>query len=234
MSQWLAKHLDIATEFHKFLSAERLQREGNTYWLDFYPFGKRVGLPIETASHRGVLLVDIGGGTGHELQQITKKFPATQGRKILQDLPQIVELVNDTPMMETMAHDFLKPQPVKGRTLQSQCWSNSTKIVTGARAYYFRNVLHEWPDAQCRTILQQTCAAMTKGYSMILINETILSPDSSSLPVLQSDLSRMSVSAGMERTRDQWYKLLSSVGLEVVKIWTKEAESESIIEAMLI
>jgi len=38
----------------------------------------------------------------------------------------------------------------------------------------------------------------------------------------------------MERTKDQWYELLESVGLEVVKIWTKDVDSESLIEAMLV
>ena len=95
-------------------------------------------------------------------------------------------------------------------------------------------LIHEWPDEQCRIILKQTCAAMTKGYSMILINEMVMPLDKGDIFVLQSDLSKMSVSAGMERTKDQWYKLLESVGLEVVKTWTKDVDSESLIEAMLV
>jgi len=75
---------------------------------------------------------------------------------------------------------------------------------------------------------------MTKGYSMILINEMVMPLDKGDIFVLQSDLSKMSVSAGMERTKDQWYELLESVGLEVVKIWTKDVDSESLIEAMLV
>lgn len=69
---------------------------------------------------------------------------------------------------------------------------------------------------------------------MILINEMVMPLDKGDIFVLQSDLSKMSVSAGMERTKDQWYELLESVGLEVVKIWTKDVDSESLIEAMLV
>lgn len=69
---------------------------------------------------------------------------------------------------------------------------------------------------------------------MILINEMVMPLDKGDIFVLQSDLSKMSVSAAMERTKDQWYELLESVGLEVVKIWTKDVDSESLIEAMLV
>ena len=44
----------------------------------------------------------------------------------------------------------------------------------------------------------------------------------------------MSMAAGMERTEKQRHELLNSVGLEIVRIWTKDADSESIIEAMLL
>ena len=50
---------------------------------------------------------------------------------------------------------------------------------------------------------------------------------------MQTDINMMSIVAGIERTEEQWHQLLGSVGLRIVRIWTEEPDSESIIEAML-
>ncbi|CAD6590643.1 MAG: hypothetical protein ASARMPREDX12_004609 [Alectoria sarmentosa] len=133
------------------------------------------------------------------------------------DLAQTIEQITAGPAMEHMVHDFFTLQPVKG-----------------AHAYYFRSIFHDWPDKQCRAILQQTCTAMAKGFSKILINEMVVPLQGGDLFALQSDINMMSVAAGMERTEKQWHELLNSVGLEIVRIWTKDSDSESIIEAMLL
>ncbi|KAL9099066.1 MAG: hypothetical protein Q9187_009554, partial [Circinaria calcarea] len=102
-----------------------------------------------------------------------------------------------------------------------------------ARAYYTRNVLHDWNDDQCRAILQQLAAAMSREYSKTLINEMVVPLKGASLFTTHSDLNMMSVTAGMERTEEQWRELLSAVGLEIARIWTGREDSESIIEAVL-
>lgn len=48
-------------------------------------------------------------------------------------------------------------------------------MVTGARFYYMRNVLHDHPDDKCQIILKQTMSAMEND-SVILIDEMAL-PD---------------------------------------------------------
>ncbi|KAI1738165.1 hypothetical protein F4680DRAFT_426303 [Xylaria scruposa] len=44
----------------------------------------------------------------------------------------------------------------------------------GARVYYLRNILHDWPTSKCREILENVKIAMTKD-SVILIDEMVLS-----------------------------------------------------------
>ena len=74
---------------------------------------------------------------------------------------------------------------------------------------------------------------MTRGYSKVLINEMVVPLQGGDLFAVQSDINMMSTTTGMERTKDQWHDLLGSVGLKIVKIWTEDPDSESIIEAML-
>jgi len=105
VSQWFTKYLDVLADFHNFLSTER---EGHPHWLDFYPFGKRVGYALKTTGQSGVLVVDVGGRSAREVQQISKTHPTIPGRKILQDLQQVVDMANETPKIEAMGHNFLK------------------------------------------------------------------------------------------------------------------------------
>ena len=104
--------------------------------------------------------------------------------------------------------------------------------LTGARFYYLRNILHDWPDPLARLILQNISSAMTPGMSRLLINEVVVSLQNSGHFPTHSDFNMMSLVAGMERTEVQWEQLLGSVGLEIEKIWTGQGETESIIEAV--
>lgn len=105
--------------------------------------------------------------------------------------------------------------------------------LSGARAYYLRNVLHDWPDTKCREILQRTASAMKKDYSRLLINEWCLGDCGSSVYATLLDINMMAVCAGMERTETQWRDLLGSSGLRISKIWSESQDAESLIEAVL-
>ena len=103
----------------------------------------------------------------------------------------------------------------------------------GARAYYFRNIFHDWPDGECREILQQAAAAMEWDYSRLLINEWCLPDQGSTAFAIFSDINMMAACAGMERTKTQWLELLATSGFRVVKIWSATPDAESLIEAVL-
>ena len=94
------------------------------------------------------------------------------------------------------------------------------------------SVLHDWPDDRCREILINLKSAMTKGYSKILINENVIPDKGAHFAATGLDMFMMSFSS-TERTDKMWYELLASVGLKVVKIWTYEQGTESLIEAEL-
>ena len=62
-----------------------------------------------------VLIVDVAGGRGHDLEAFRRKFPDVNGRMILQDLPGVISGIQSLEdRIERMAHDMFSPQPIKG------------------------------------------------------------------------------------------------------------------------
>ena len=61
------------------------------------------------------MLVDVGGGYGHEIQEIKKKYPDLPGRMILQDLPETINQITAPLNTEAMAYNFFTPQLIRGR-----------------------------------------------------------------------------------------------------------------------
>ena len=106
-----------------------------------------------------------------------------------------------------------------------------SNVTEGASCYYMRNILHDYPDDRCVTLLRKTMAAMSKD-SVILIDEMILPDLGTYWQAAQLDISMMSSLASMERSEEQWYKLLDMAGLQIRKIYTYTTElRDSIIVA---
>ena len=106
--------------------------------------------------------------------------------------------------------------------------------ITGARAYFYHHILHDWSDYKCEEILINVVSAMKPGYSKLYIHEMIVPETQASAYVAMLDLTMMCFNAGMERTERQWRDLLRKVGLEVIKVWPPPEEgSGGIVEAIL-
>ncbi|KAL9015591.1 MAG: hypothetical protein Q9185_007021 [Variospora sp. 1 TL-2023] len=211
--EWFPTH---PTHHDAFMLWMTGQREGRDRWLDFFPFPERVGDGFQGDDSQAVMLVDIGGGIGHEIQAIKQYYPSLPGRFILQDTPETLKKALSVPSMETMEYDFFTKQP-----------------VAGARAYYLRNVLHDWPLTQCVSILKNIAAAMTPGYSKVLLNELVMPDQGADIVGLQSDITMLSLVGSEERSESQWRDMLDQAGLNIAKIWTRAQEAESIVEAEL-
>ena len=100
--------------FNLFMKA---QRGGQTKCFGIYPFEEESkGWPAEKP-----LFVDVGGGSGHQTAAFKEQFPNLPGRVILQDLPEPIEDAKAVVPkdVERMAHDFFKPQPIKGNETQT-------------------------------------------------------------------------------------------------------------------
>ncbi|KAJ5476700.1 Plant methyltransferase dimerization [Penicillium sp. IBT 31633x] len=215
---WLCQNPEALTRFNNFMEGQRADRP---HWADWFPVREQLlDHPDMTADTP--LLVDLGAGRGHDLIGFRKRFPDAPGKLILEDLSPVIDEVRgaqnlEAAFIDTVAHDFFaEVQPVQG-----------------ARAYYFKNVLHDWSDEKAAIIFNNLKPAMKRGFSKIIMEEYIL-PDQNarSLPCM-TDIAVMVFCSGLERTRQRWSELLTSVGLRVLKFWVREGDGLGIVEAEL-
>jgi hypothetical protein len=194
-------------------------RAGKPSWVDpgFYPVSEELADKFDPTSSE-VMLVDVGGGLGHDLQELRERHPSLPGRLVLQDRAEVIDAVaaGGGGVFEATAHDFFTPQPVKG-----------------ARAYYLHSVLHDWGDDDCVRILEQLKPAMKPGYSSLLINEIIVPSQNPAWPITSMDQLVFILGAMQERTEAHWEGILKSAGFKIHKIYNYEMGSESLIEAVL-
>ncbi|KAJ6789980.1 hypothetical protein PWT90_02936 [Aphanocladium album] len=205
---------------HVFATHMRLYGMGRPHWTDpgFYPIQENLVAGFDDAEG-AIMLVDIGGSVGHDLEQLLRKYPSLPGRFVLQDLPFVLANTKDlNSRIEVQAHNFNDAQPIQG-----------------SRAYYMHSILHDWPDDDCVAILSNITAAMTKGYSRLLINELVLPATGAHWEVTGVDMVMGVFLGAYERTRDQWERLLAAAGLTISEVWSTEAvNSQSVIECILV
>ncbi|KAL4914334.1 S-adenosyl-L-methionine-dependent methyltransferase [Aspergillus aurantiobrunneus] len=216
--EFLKDHPAHAEQFNNHMTA---YHQGRPSWMDEGFFDVPSLTQGLAFGPDDVLLVDVGGGVGHDLSEFRRKWPNLPGRLILQDLPEVIDQAKaqnqaTATAIEPMGHDFFSEQPIKG-----------------ARAYYMHSVLHDWTNADCRRILSNLVPAMKPGYSKILINENVIPSTNAYWETTSLDIIMMADFASQERTEKQWHELVGSVGLKIVKIWTRRRGVESLIECEL-
>ncbi|KAL6689977.1 S-adenosyl-L-methionine-dependent methyltransferase [Trichoderma pleuroticola] len=210
--QWLAARPDDQRDFGQLM---RMYAGMQTPWVDIFPTESL----LEGDDGKGPLLVDVGGGIGHDLVHFAKKHPGVAGpRLVLQDNAGVVAQTVVAPEMGTaMAHDFFTPQNVKG-----------------ASAYFLHSVLHDWTDDDSRKILGHLRDAMVPKRSRLLIHEIVIQEQGGSIDTAASDIVMMATLGAKERSEEAWRSLLSSAGFEIRHIYRTAASGQSVIEAMVV
>lgn len=186
-------------------------RRDEKSWVDFFPVEEK----LQVQSPSDVLLVDVGGGRGKDLMAFRERFPDLPGRLVLQDLSHVTETAENSMEIETQVHNFFDEQPVKG-----------------AKAYYLRTVLHDWPDKQAVEILSRLREAMSPA-SMLLIHEKAMPETNIPWMAAVGDMTMMTAFAAAERTKNEWEILLNKAGLKLTGFWKPEgsdAQQQVIIE----
>lgn len=96
-----------------------------------------------------------------------------------------------------------------------------------------KSVLHDWNDENALRILKHTSEAMDKGYSKLLLSDTVIPTTGADLDASSADITLMHAHSAKERTEKDWAKLLDQAGLTVMKIWGNRAKAHCVIEAEL-
>jgi hypothetical protein len=149
-----------------------------------------------------VLFVDVGGNTGHQVIKFSKQYTDLAGKLVLQDLPEVVASAECPAHITCLGHDFFTPQP---------------DSVRGAKAYYLRMILHDWPQKQAEQILKNIVAVMASD-SVVLLHENVVPETGVEGLQAKMDWHMMNLGA-LERTEKQWGELAESVGLKVNGLW---------------
>ncbi|PLB37615.1 o-methyltransferase [Aspergillus candidus] len=207
---YLKAHSTTGKQFNRFMS---VCRKGRASWMDFYPAERLFdGLDIHESRP---LFVDIGGGLGHDIMEFHGRFPDVPGRLVLQDLPEVLEEAKKRvpSKIELVPHDMFKMQPIK-------C----------ARVYYLHHILHDWPDDRARAILWNLIPALEIGFSKVLIHEYVIPTTDAHWESTSLDMVMMATFGARERSEGRWRKNIETCGLKIVKIWTINNATESLIE----
>ncbi len=197
---------DEGAIFHQAMSA--FSQTINTAVVQAYDFSG-----IQT-------LMDVGGGQGTFLLAILQAHPALQG--VLFDHPQAVEgakeLIVQAGLEErcrVMTGDFFESLP-----------------SVGVDACILKQVLHDWDDQRCLTILGN-CRRVLEPGKKLLIAELVLPDSHASAFGSFLDLELLLNMYGRERTERQYRTLLEQSGFLLRRI-VPTASSHSIIEGVAV
>jgi hypothetical protein len=164
-------------------------------------------------THFGTI-ADIGGGRGHLLRAVLDAAPTAEG--ILFDLPEVINTVGDVDQqrLTVVAGDFF------------------VDALPVADAYVLMEVLHDWADQQCITILNAIRRAALAN-STLLIVEGVIPKERTDPRALTLDIIMLTVTGGRERTAAQFSALLDRAGFHFNRV-IDTASPMRIVEARLI
>ncbi|CAG8004132.1 unnamed protein product [Penicillium salamii] len=204
---WLQSEPERFSHFNRYMQAEET---GLQPWLETYPIEEK-SLNLEPEQ---IFFVDVGGGIGHQAVGVKKWMPQIVNQIIVQDQEVVVPHAIQQNGVKAMAHDFFQPQPIQG-----------------ARIYYMRRIIHDWPDEKAAEILKNTKAALGPD-SVILIDDMVLPNAGVHWYGTVLDMTMMAGLAAQERTEEQWNSLMEMAGLKIQKVYTYTSFYNSILECV--
>ncbi|KAI7775575.1 hypothetical protein LA080_006586 [Diaporthe eres] len=113
--QYMASVPPVLKDFNTFMGNTMGARK---YWTDWFPIQERL---LDGSNETLHLLVDVGGGKGHDVLDFQAKYPQKGRRLVLQDLSHVTRDLGDLgPAIERMTYDFFTEQPVQGKKILEQ------------------------------------------------------------------------------------------------------------------
>lgn len=200
-------------QFEAFQQAMSIAPQARVPWFTVFPLEAELGGFLKESS--APAFVDIGGGFGHQCAALAAAFPQPRDRLVLQDMPHTLAIAPPLDAVEAMAHDFFGPQPLRG-----------------AKFYYLRNVLHDWPKDKAVAILSRVREAMGPD-SQVLVDEIVVPTRGAHWHATCMDILMMTAVGARERTVDESGEVLDEAGLRIVEIHTYlPRHQDSIIQAV--
>jgi hypothetical protein len=171
--------------------------------------GQALSLPA------GATVVDVGGAHGTLLAGVLNANPNARG--VLIDLAHVIETAPKAlaalgigDRVEAIAGDFF------------------TSVPPGD-VYLLKQILHDWNDEQCVTLLKNCVRAMRSSGKVVVV-EMVVPEDGSPSMAQMMDLNMMVLLPGRERTAREFSALFQAAGLTAAKV-TPTHSPFSLVEA---
>jgi len=150
-------------------------------------------------------VVDVGAGAGALLASIVAGNPGVRGilfdrPDVLPDAEHLLKTRGVRERCELVAGSFFEPMEVKG-----DVWILS-------------QVLHDWPDAECRTILKRCRERMSSG-DRLLVVEMVSVPGQPDAGIAMLDMAMMMFGGeARQRTEADYNQLFSATGFGSARV----------------
>jgi len=161
-------------------------------------------------------MVDIGGGEGAFLRKILELHPEIEGTVF--DLEPALKKARH--LNANMSHG--KCMAVAGNFFAA--------VPVGADAYIMSDVIHDWNDEQCVTILQNCRQAMNKTGRVLVIETVVPEGDARCFSKLL-DVNMLVMTHGQERTKSEFNALFDAAGYKLTRI-VRTVAPQSVIEGI--
>jgi hypothetical protein len=153
-------------------------------------------------------LVDVGGGIGRALETIISSYPHIHG--INYDLPHVIA---DAPTIPGIEH-------VAGSMFES---------VPSGDAVFMKHIMHDWNDENCLKILNNCKRALPEKGKVLIFDLVV--PPNGGIPRLFDMVMMAHSDGGIERTEEQWRKLLTTAGFSTIN-YIELLQGKCLIEAV--
>jgi len=149
-------------------------------------------------------VVDVGGSHGILLAAILKANPHARG--ILFDLPHVTATARESLNSQGIGE---RCEVVTGNFFES--------VPPGAELHVLKQIIHDWSDSECATILRN-CHQALKPNGKVLLVEMIVPPDNSPSMAQPMDLNMLVLCTGRERTESEYQDLLAAAGFKMERV----------------
>ena len=161
------------------------------------------------------VLADIGGGNGSLISGVLNRYPEMRG--LLFDLGHVMGRAKANLEAGGLAD---RCTVLEGSFFET--------VPTGADAYLFRHIIHDWTDEQCIQILGH-CRKVIPAGGRLLVVECVV-PEGNEPSISKAfDMTMMTFPGGLERTEKQFRKLFEMSGFELSSV-TPTSSMVSVVE----
>jgi hypothetical protein len=162
---------------------------------------------------------DVGGGRGSLLSELLVRHKHLWG------------VLCDAKGVLASAEPLLTARGVRDR-VELVAGNFFEEVPEGADAYVLKNILHDWDDGSCRTILHAVRAACYEG-ARLVVSESIVERNSKNLVGTVADLHMMTIcSNGRERGVDEIRELMRGAGFRMERVF--EYPTMSVLEGIAV